>query len=96
MIEGADTYTGLRLSALWQITEQFDATLSYLSQEIEQDGLPEVNLLADDDFQQQRLNIGRDQQGDEFLESELDIVSLVVNYDLGWGTISSASFMAGE
>jgi len=88
---GGDTYTGLRLTALWQITEQFDATLSYLSQDIEQDGLPEVNLLADDDFQQQRLNIGRDQQGDEFLESELDIVSLVLNYDLGWGTISSAS-----
>ena len=88
---GADTYTGFRLMTLWQINEQFDATLSYLNQEIEQDGLPEVNLLADDDFQQQRLNIGRDQQGDEFLESELDVVSLVLNYDLGWGAISSAT-----
>ena len=76
VIGGADTYTGFRLSALWQVTEQFDATLSYLNQEIEQDGLPEVNLLADDDFQQQRLKIGRDQQGDEFLDSELEIVSL--------------------
>ena len=88
---GGDTYTGFRLAALWQITEQFDATLSYLTQDIEQDGLPEVNLLADGDFQQQRLKIGRDQQGDESLESELDVVSLVLNYDLGWGTISSAS-----
>ena len=88
---GGDTYTGFRLSALWQITEQIDATLSYLNQEIEQDGLPEVNILAAGDFQQQRLNVGRDQQGDEFLESELDIVSLVLNYDLGWATISSAS-----
>ena len=88
---GGDTYTGFRMAALWQITDQLDATLSYLKQDIEQDGLPEVNIEAAGDYQQQRLKIGRDQQGDEFVESDLELTNLVLNYDIGWGVINSST-----
>ena len=88
---GSDTTTGFRLAALWQITDQFDATLSYIAQDIEQDGQPEVNLEADGKYQQQRLQIGRGQNEDELIEVDLDLVNLVLSYDLGWGELMSSS-----
>jgi iron complex outermembrane recepter protein len=88
---GSDSYTGFRLAALWQISDKLDATLTYLNQVIEQDGLPHVNLDASGIYQQQRQQIGGNQDQDEFLESELDLTNLAINYDLGWGVITSAS-----
>jgi iron complex outermembrane recepter protein len=88
---GSDSYTGFRLAALWQISDKLDATLTYLNQDIEQDGLPEVNLDASGNYQQQRPQIGSNQDQHEFMESDVDLTNLVINYDLGWGAITSAS-----
>ncbi|MDB4309140.1 TonB-dependent receptor [Porticoccaceae bacterium] len=88
---GNDEVTGFRLAALWKPTEQLDMTLTYTTQDIEQDGTPDVNLLLDGQYQQRRYNIGEGGSRYEYLESEVDIVSLVANYDLGWGTLSSTT-----
>ncbi|MDB4077728.1 TonB-dependent receptor, partial [Porticoccaceae bacterium] len=88
---GNDEVTGFRLAALWQPTEQLDMTLSYITQDIEQDGVPDVNLVLDGKYQQQRYNVGDGGSRYEYLESDVDIVSLVANYDLGWGTLSSST-----
>jgi iron complex outermembrane recepter protein len=88
---GNDSYTGFRMAALWQVSDTLDATLTYLNQDIEQDGFPEVNLDASGNYQQQRPQIGSNQNQDEFLESDLDVTNLTINYDLGWGVITSAS-----
>jgi iron complex outermembrane recepter protein len=88
---GSDSYTGFRLAALWQVSDKLDATLTYLNQDVEQDGLPEVNLDASGSYQQQRPQIGSNQNQDEVLESDLDVTNLTINYDLGRGTITSAS-----
>lgn len=88
---GGDEYTGFRLSALWQATDSLDITLGYTDQEIEQDGVPDVNLDLDGDYQQRRFNTGAEGSNYEFLTNEIDITSLTVNYDLGWAGITSAS-----
>ena len=87
---GSDEYTGFRLTTLWQPTNDLDITLGYLQQEIDQDGQPEVDLSLGD-YQQRVLNTGIDGSSDELLGIETDITSLVVNYDLGWASITSAS-----
>ena len=88
---GNDQYTGFRLTALWQPIDELDITLSYLEQDIEQDGIPEVSLNLAGDYQQRRVNTGTGGSSYELLENEVDITSLVLNYDLGWGIVTSAS-----
>ena len=88
---GADTYTGFRLAALWRPVEELDITLSYLEQDIEQDGHPEVSLNLDGDYVQRGYNTGVEGSSFPLLENEVDITSLVVNYDFGWGKLTSAS-----
>ena len=41
---GSDKYSGGRISALWQASDSFDATLTYMTQDIDQSGLPESFL----------------------------------------------------
>ncbi|MDB4032701.1 TonB-dependent receptor, partial [Porticoccaceae bacterium] len=88
---GNDEYTGFRLAALWQPTEQLDMTLSYTTQDIEQDGVPDVNLVLDGKYQQQRYNVDEGGSRYEYIESEVDVVSLAASYDLGWGKLSSTT-----
>ena len=84
---GNDSYTGVRLSALWRPIDPLDITLSYLQQKIEQDGAPEVELALAGDFDQRRFNTGTAGSHYEFLENEIDITNLVVEYDVGWATV---------
>ena len=88
---GSDEYTGFRLAALWQPVDVLDITLTYIQQEVEQDGQPEVNLNLSGDYQQTRLGVGANGVDRESLSNDIDIASLVANYDLGWGTVTSAS-----
>ena len=88
---GANVTKGFRLATLWRVTDQLDATLSYITQETEQDGLPEINLDAEGKFQQQRIQVGENRNQDEHLELDFELVNLVLNYDLGWGELSSST-----
>ena len=88
---GGDEYTGFRLTALWQPTDEFKATIMYLQQEIEQDGYPEVNYLTGNNFQQTRLQVGPNGDRYESLQSEVKITNLVLEYDLDWGQLLSST-----
>ena len=88
---GNDSYTGFRVAALWRATSNLDITLSYLQQEIEQDGTPEVNLDLAGDYQQRRINTGRQGSSYELLENDIDITNLLLEYDFEWGELTSAS-----
>jgi outer membrane receptor protein involved in Fe transport len=88
---GNDEYTGFRLSALWKPIESLDITLGYTSQDIEQDGNPDINLDLAGDYQQRRYNTGAAGSTYELLETGIDIVNLVINYDLGWGSLTSST-----
>ena len=88
---GGDEYTGYRLTALWEPLDQLSVTLGYMQQEIEQDGFPEVHLDLAESFQQTSIGTGPGGSRDEYLNNELDITNLVLEYDLGWGSITSSS-----
>ncbi|MDB9953749.1 TonB-dependent receptor [Porticoccaceae bacterium] len=88
---GNDNYTGLRLSTLWHPIEPLEITLSYLHQKIEQDGTPEVGLSLAGDYQQRRLNTGVDGSHYEFLNNDINLTNLVIEYDFGWATITNST-----
>ena len=88
---GNNQYKGFRLSTLWRPSDELDATLTYLKQKIEQDGLSEIELNLAGDYQQRRHNTGISGSSYELIENEIEITNLLVNYDLNWGVITSSS-----
>ncbi len=85
---GGDEYTGFRISALWQASDKLDLTFSYLHQNIQQFGFPETDVDLDT-FEQVRFAGPNGEE--EQLENDLYVSNLVVNYDLGWGTLTSST-----
>ncbi len=89
---GEAVSTGGRLSALWRATDKLDISLNYLTQKIEQDGRPEVNLGK---YEQTRIPIApqgrlRGEQG-EVNDTEMDLYNAVLNYDMGWAKLTTVS-----
>ena len=90
---GAVENKGYRLSVLWRPIEELDITLNYIDQEVDQSGIPSIDLWVGD-YQQARLQLtGNTRSGrtEEFILNEMEITNLVVNYNLGWGNITSSS-----
>jgi len=83
---------GGRLAALWQATDKLSLSLNFLTQTIEQDGNPSA---AVGKFEQSLAPIPsqgrvRGEAGDVG-DTELDLLNLVLNYDLGWAVLTSAT-----
>jgi outer membrane receptor protein involved in Fe transport len=85
---GETDTTGARLSALWQPIEDFTAQLNFTYQKTHVDGRTEVNLNLDD-YQQVRFQSPG--FGAEFMDDELKIGNLELNYDFGWGSLRSST-----
>ncbi|MGX4675910.1 TonB-dependent receptor [SAR92 clade bacterium H246] len=88
---GSAVYTGGRISALWQAADNLSFTLQYVTQDVEQEGLPYVqtNLGA---YEQVSLQFGDALPGQsEGLTNEISITNLVARYDLGGATLLSSS-----
>ncbi len=98
---GSDETTGVRLAALWRPTEDLSIKLSHAWQEIDQDGNPQAQLNLPGKFQQTRVQPWPDssfattangiEPGRDGMEEEVNVTSLALDYDLGWGTLHSAS-----
>ncbi len=88
---GSDEYTGGRISALWQVTETFDVSLSHITQDIEQRGIPEslMNLGDTNRAPFQKLD-----GSDESLGMDFDVTNLDMNLDLGQIEIVSSTSIA--
>ncbi|MBL8270212.1 TonB-dependent receptor, partial [Steroidobacter sp.] len=85
---GETDTTGARFSALWQLSEDFSANLSYTYQKTHVDGRTEVNLNLGD-YQQVRFQSPG--FGEESMDDELRIANLELNYDFGWGSLRSST-----
>ncbi len=85
---GSDEYTGGRISALWQVTESFDAALTYITQDIEQSGIPESFMALGGT---RRAPFQRQDGSDEALGIDLDVTNLEMNWDLGSFVITSST-----
>ncbi len=104
---GAIKTTGARFSALWQPTENLSVNLNYTMQKAEGSGWPDVDLNLPGKFQQTRVapspnsnlldgpdlvNGGNGPDiGAEGFYNELNTYALTLDYDLGWGSLHSAS-----
>ena len=101
---GSDEVVGGRISALWQPTDDLSVSLSYLTQDTEQNGWGQADLELAGGFSQRRLNIRTnttppvygqpDQQ--EGLQDDIEITNLTAQYNLGWGTVQSSTSWVDE
>jgi len=86
----ANVYEGGRVSLLWNPTEALSLRLSGLTHQVTADGTNAVDLDPDTlkplygNFEHQRLI-------PEHTESRTNMVSLSVNWDMGWATLTSAT-----
>lgn len=79
--------SGVRASLLWQPTDSFDMNLILGREDKDGDGLSGVIVYVDDflPYEVAYLNeVG-------LIERELDYKNLVLNYDLGWGRLTSST-----
>ena len=85
---GSDQYTGGRVTALWQVSDDFNITLSHLTQDIEQSGIPESMLVLGGT----RRNPFQKQDGSgESLGIDLDVTNLKMNLDMGMFSLFSST-----
>ena len=88
---GADKYTGFRGSVLWRPVDNLSVTLTHLYQRIEQDGFKDVLMTLPGKYQQSRVKVGEAGTDDEYVNIDLAVTNLVLEYDLGWGTILNST-----
>ncbi len=60
-------------------------------QKIEQDGFREVETDLPGKYQQTRVKVGEMGLDDEYVDMELNITNLVLQYDLGWSSVLNSS-----
>lgn len=88
---GSDKYTGGRITALWQVSENFEASLTYISQDIEQSGIPESFMALNET---RRAPFQRLDGSDEGLEMDLEVTNLEMNWNAGSFAITSSTSKA--
>ena len=106
---GATTYTGGRINALWTPTESLSVSLGYLHQEVETFGWGQAQDGIGGTYDQSRLLIRRGIDGalptnesatapinNESFDDTIKIANATIDYDLGWGTITSATSLVQE
>jgi iron complex outermembrane recepter protein len=85
---GASKFTGGRVSALFQATDDFKVTLSYLTQKTEVDGNALANSGAFDQavFQVAPQHIIRGERG-AASDTDIDIGNVTLEYNFGWASV---------
>ena len=83
-------YTGARVSFLWQPIEELSANLMHITQDLEQDGMAysDVNKGAYKSAGFEFNGLFDNQEG---RSEDIDLTNLVIEYDLGWGRLTSAT-----
>ena len=86
--------TGGRAEALFQATDNLDISVTFLSQKIEQNGVPDSDVGVGA-YEQTRGVVGptgriRNQLG-EVGDTNINLANLVLNYSMGWGTLTTVA-----
>jgi iron complex outermembrane receptor protein len=87
---GGSEFNGGRISVLWQPNDNLAVNLMHLTQDLEQDGFNEA-IFDKGGYRNLAFDWSGHLVGSEFLGEDTDITSLTVEYDLGWGSLLSAS-----
>jgi outer membrane receptor protein involved in Fe transport len=89
---GDEKYSGGRVAALWKATDTFNAKFTYITQDLTQDGLPDVQLNLPGKYQQMRLRLGDVAGGGrERLADDVDIVNLELEQSFSWASLFSST-----
>jgi outer membrane receptor protein involved in Fe transport len=88
---GSDLTDGVRVSALWQPTDAFSATLTYANQRDHQDGMLAVQTSLPGPYLQSRTLVGDAGNSDEYIDANLTFSNVVLKYDLGWGSFLNST-----
>lgn len=97
--DGANSTTGIRAALLWTPVEQFELTLSYINQRIDQEGWTEVNPTLGGYRSAPVITAVpiSPSVGLEGKEDYTEILSLVGVWDLGWASLTaSGSHLEGD
>jgi len=78
-------YSGARMAALWKPTDSLQLTLTGGRQELQEDGRSEV-AMSSDEYVFSALRTGR-----EYRKQLLSFANLLIDYNLGWATLTSSS-----
>jgi len=84
-----DQYDGFRIAALFTPTDKLRITGTYSKQVVDQDGVREIDDSLGGNYSQARLPDGI--SGPEFVENEISITNLIVEYDFDFGTLLSST-----
>ena len=88
---GDVVFEGGRVTFLWQPVEDFKASLMYMTQEVDQDGDPYVQLNTGG-YTQVSIQYGDVLPGEEEgMSDDISITNLVLEYDFGWASLLSTS-----
>lgn len=88
---GRTVTNGGRLSALWKPADKVDVLVNVLTQKIEQDGGPITTRGTFDQTTLPIAPIGRIRgEAGEVADTDIDLANFVLNYDIGWGTFTTA------
>lgn len=79
---------GGRVEMLWQATDNLSLNALYLKQKMDQEGFPETQLGLGG-YRQARLQLVGG--APESLHDENELINLVANYELGWGSLLSST-----
>ncbi len=101
---GVSSYTGGRISALWQPNEHLSIHLNFLHQEIDQDGWGQTDIGLGGHYDQSRLQLregtvyetSTEPKSNEGFADELTILQATLEYDFGWATLTSATSRVEE
>ncbi len=82
--------SGGRLAAAWKPAEKLDISMTYLTQTIEQDGNPFAEVGPFDQAHAPIAPAGRVRgQSQGVADMKIHLANLVLDYDLGWATLTS-------
>lgn len=84
---GATETVGGRVILLYRPTDKMEAKLTYTRQDIDQDGVPNLQL-ALGDFRQTRYQTTNGQEG---LAADIEMVNFQLDYDFGWVNAMSST-----
>ncbi|WP_411339335.1 TonB-dependent receptor [Sphingopyxis sp. J-6] len=88
---GSETITGVRGSILWRPVDDLSITLSHAYQALRQDGFREVQLALPGAYQQARVRVGENGGRNGYVNMDLNISNLVVEYDAGFGSFLNST-----
>jgi iron complex outermembrane receptor protein len=91
---GDSSYTGGRLSALWQPSEELTVSFMYLNQDVSQDDRAFERTGQFDDlgaYTRSTYKFGDTIGNGDALRTDLELKNLTVEYDFGWATLLSST-----